>query len=94
MSICADDKKERHPLPAALRPYNKDLHTPLQRMRGVRCRRIIDGLHTGIKNARCGTIGQNSLSLLLCKNLRAPQICKFFFIIQARLPDFFCFVPG
>lgn len=52
MSICVDDKKERHPLPAALRPYNKDLPTPLQRMRGVRCRHLIDGLHTGIKNAR------------------------------------------
>ena len=67
MSICVDDKKERHPLPAALRPYNKDLPTPLQRMRGVRCRHLIDGLHTGIKNARCGTIGQNSLSYGIIK---------------------------
>lgn len=75
MCNCADNKKERHPLkPVALSLSTKDLPTPLQRMHGYRCRRmervsiywtsLYDGLHTGIKNARCGTIGQNSLSFV------------------------------
>ena len=55
-------KKNGIRLTRRTKSIKQDSHTPLQRMHGYRCRHLIDGLHTGIKNARCGTIGQNSLS--------------------------------
>ena len=45
-------KKNGIRLTRRTKSIKQDSHTPLQRMHGYRCRRIIDGLHTGIKNAR------------------------------------------
>lgn len=47
----------------AIVTYARVQMPPLERV-SVIPTSLYDGLHTGIKNARCGTIGQNSLSFV------------------------------
>lgn len=65
MSICADDKKKNGiRLTRRSKSINEGLAYAITTYARVQMPPYYDGLHTGIKNARCGTIGQDSLSFV------------------------------